>query len=225
MKNLSIDYVLQLNDSIIIRLKYQRLYNKMTIRIYVRASTKDQDAERALKDLKQFANEITDTAIEYVENESGTKLERPILNKLLNESENGDTLLVESVDRLSRLSQSDFDVLKGRIKEKGLKLIVADLPTTHFLMNTDDTITASILSLINNLLIDLLATMARLDNDKRIERIKQGLARSGYKPTGKKADTNKHDRIKELNDKDLTKEEIAKAVGCGVATVYRVLKG
>ena len=197
----------------------------MTIRIYVRASTKDQDAERALEDLKQFANEITDTAIEYVENESGTKLERPILNKLLNESENGDTLLVESVDRLSRLSQSDFDVLKGRIKEKGLKLIVADLPTTHVLMNTDDTITASILSLINNLLIDLLATMARLDNDKRIERIKQGLARSGYKPTGKKADTNKHDRIKELNDKDLTKEEIAKAVGCGVATVYRVLKG
>ncbi|OTG93229.1 recombinase family protein [Acinetobacter sp. ANC 4973] len=197
----------------------------MTIRIYVRASTKDQDAERALEDLKQFANEITDTAIEYVENESGTKLERPILNKLLNESENGDTLLVESVDRLSRLSQSDFDVLKGRIKEKGLKLIVADLPTTHVLMNTDDTITASILSLINNLLIDLLATMARLDNDKRIERIKQGLARSGYKPTGKKADTNKHDRIKELNDKNLTKEEIAKAVGCGVATVYRVLKG
>ncbi len=34
----------------------------MTIRIYVRASTKDQDAERALEDLKQFANEITDTA-------------------------------------------------------------------------------------------------------------------------------------------------------------------
>ena len=67
--------------------------------------------------------------------------------------------------------------------------------------------------------------MARLDNEKRIERIKQGLERSGYKPTGKKANTDKHDRIKELNDKGLTKEEIAKAVGCGVATVYRVLKG
>ena len=38
------------------------------------------------------------------------------------------------------------------------------------------------------MLIDLLATMARLDNDKRRERIKQGLERSGYKPTGKKAD-------------------------------------
>ena len=161
----------------------------MTTRIYVRASTKDQDAERALDDLREFAKSIKGDVIEYIENESGTKLERPVLNQLLNDSENGDTLLVESVDRLSRLSQSDFDVLKGRIKEKGLKLVVADLPTTHMLISSTDTITGSILNLVNNMLIDLLATMARLDNDKRRERIKQGLERSGYKPTGKKADT------------------------------------
>jgi DNA invertase Pin-like site-specific DNA recombinase len=196
----------------------------MTIHIYVRASTKDQDAERALDSLKEFAITIQDNVKEYVENESGTKLDRPVLNSLLEEAENGDTLLVESVDRLSRLKQDEFEVLKGRIKDKGLKLVVADLPTTHILLNTDDTITSSILNLVNNLLIDLLATMARLDNEKRIERIKQGLERSGYKPTGKKADTAKHDRIRELNNKGLTKEEIAKAVGCGIATVYRVLK-
>ena len=196
----------------------------MTIHIYVRASTKDQDAERALDSLKEFASTIQDNVKEYVENESGTKLDRPVLNQLLADAENGDTLLVESVDRLSRLKQDEFEVLKGRIKEKGLKLVVADLPTTHVLLNTDDTITSSIMNLINNLLIDLLATMARLDNEKRIERIKQGLERSGYKPSGKKADTAKHARIKELNNKGLTKEEIAKAVVCGVATVYRVLK-
>ena len=85
--------------------------------------------------------------------------------------------------------------------------------------------TGEILSVINSMLIDLLATMARLDNEKRKERIKQGLERSGYKPTGKKADTKKHDRIKQLLAKgDMTKEEIAKAVGVGVATVYRVAK-
>ena len=197
----------------------------MTTRIYVRASTKDQDAERALDDLRAFAKTIQADVKEYIENESGTKLERPVLNKLLDDSENGDTLLVESVDRLSRLSQSDFDVLKGRIKEKGLKLVVADLPTTHMLINSTDTITSSILHLVNNMLIDLLATMARLDNDKRRERIKQGLERSGYKPTGKKANTAKHERIKQLLDTGhMTKEEIAKAVGVGVATVYRVAK-
>ena len=196
----------------------------MTVRIYVRASTKSQDAERALTDLKQFADAISPNIKEYIENESGTKLNRPVLNQLLNEAQIDDVLLVESVDRLSRLSQDDFDVLKGRIKEKGLKLIIADLPTTHLLGNSDQSITGSILGFINNLLIDLLATMARLDNDKRRERIKQGLEKSGYKPTGKKADVAKHTRIKELKAKGLTKEEIAKAVNCGVATVYRVLK-
>ena len=102
---------------------------------------------------------------------------------------------------------------------------MADLPTTYQMIQTSDSITHSILELINNMLIDLLATMARLDNEKRIERIKQGLERSGYKPTGKKANEAKHKRIKELLAAgNMTKEEIAKAVNCGVATVYRVAK-
>ncbi|SSR03437.1 recombinase family protein [Acinetobacter baumannii] len=199
---------------------------EMNTRIYLRASTKDQDAERALQilqDLNQNLN-LGETIV-YVENYSGTKLDRPELNKLLSEANQGDTLLVESIDRLSRLTQRDFQELKRRIQEKGLRLVVADLPTTYQLIQTSDSITHSILELINNMLIDLLATMARLDNEKRIERIKQGLARSGYKPTGKKANEAKHKRIKELlTAGNMTKEEIAKAVNCGVATVYRVAK-
>jgi len=199
---------------------------EMNTRIYLRASTKDQDAERALQilqDLNQNLN-LGETIV-YVENYSGTKLDRPELNKLLSEANQGDTLLVESIDRLSRLTQRDFQELKRRIQEKGLRLIVADLPTTYQMIQTSDSITHSILELINNMLIDLLATMARLDNEKRIERIKQGLARSGYKPTGKKANEAKHKRIKELLAVgNMTKEEIAKAVNCGVATVYRVAK-
>ena len=197
----------------------------MTIRIYVRASTKDQDAERALDDLKQFAKQYGEHCTAYIENHTGTQLERPQLNKLLDESEQGDILLVESVDRLSRLSQHDFEILKQRIKDKGLRLIVQDLPTTHTALNATDEITGAVLNVVNNMLIDLLATMARLDNEKRKERIKQGLERSGYKPTGKKANTAKHKRIKDLAALgNVTKEEIAAAVGVGIATVYRVLK-
>ncbi len=194
----------------------------MTVRIYVRASTKDQDAKRALSDLINFSKGYDDSYAEYIEHFSGTKLDRPALTKLLNDAEQGDILLVESVDRLSRLSQDDFSILKQRIKDKGLRLVVADLPTTHTVSNG---MTGEILTVINHMLIDLLATMAKLDNDKRRERIKQGLANSGYKPTGKKANTEKHNRIRELgSQKTMTKEEIAKAVGVGVATVYRVLK-
>ena len=194
----------------------------MTIRIYVRASTKDQDAKRVLSDLIGFSKSYDDNHAEYVEHFSGTKLDRPALTKLLNDAEQGDILLVESVDRLSRLSQDDFAILKQRIKDKGLRLVVADLPTTHTI---NAGMTGEILNVVNKMLIDLLATMAKLDNDKRRERIKQGLANSGYKPSGKKANTAKHKRILELDSQNtMTKEEIAKAVGVGVATVYRVLK-
>lgn len=194
----------------------------MTVRIYVRASTKDQDAERALDNLVASSKDYSDTQQSYVENFSGTKLDRPELTRLLDDAEQGDILLVESVDRLSRLSQDDFSTLKQRIKDKGLRLVVADLPTTH---SQQDGMTGEIMKVINDMLIDLLATMAKLDNDKRRERIKQGLERSGYKPTGKKANTNKHKRILELVALGkMTKEEIASAVDVGVATVYRVLK-
>ena len=194
----------------------------MTVRIYVRASTKDQDATRALADLIMFSKSYDDNFVDYVEHFSGTKLDRPVLAKLLKDAEQDDILLVESVDRLSRLSQDDFSILKQRIKDKGLRLVVADLPTTH---TVSEGMTGDILRVINDMLIDLLATMAKLDNDKRRERIKQGLANSGYKPTGKKANIVKHNRIRELDSQsNMTKEEIAKAVGVGVATVYRVLK-
>ena len=194
----------------------------MTIRIYVRASTKDQDATRALSDLVAFSTIYDDKYVDYVEHFSGTKLDRPALAQLLNDADQGDILLVESVDRLSRLSQDNFAILKQRIKDTGLRLVVADLPTTH---TVSEGMTGDILRVINDMLIDLLATMAKLDNDKRRERIKQGLANSGYKPSGKKPNTAKHNRIRELGSQNnMTKEEIAKAVGVGVATVYRVLK-
>jgi DNA invertase Pin-like site-specific DNA recombinase len=197
----------------------------MIVRIYVRASTKEQDAERALDDLVMFSKKYGDKYVPYVENHTGTKLERPELTKLLNESNNGDILLVESVDRLSRMKQDDFEKLKVILKDKGLRLVVADLPTTQIELKEGDDTTGSILELINKLLIDLLATMARLDNEKRKERIKQGLARSGYKPTGKKADDEKHKQILDLSEHgNLTKDQIAKLADVGVATVYRVLR-
>ena len=194
----------------------------MTVRIYVRARTKYQDATRALATLLAFSIDYDDNHVEYVEHFSGTKLDRPALTLLLNDAEKSDILLVESMDRLSRLSQDDFAILEQRIKDKGSRLVVADLPTTH---RASKGMTGEILTVINHMLIDLLAKMAKLDNDKRRERIKQGLANIGYKPTGKKPNITKHNRIRELDSQNnMTKEEIAKAVGAGLATVYRVLK-
>jgi len=198
-------------------------------RIYLRASTKDQDAQRAEQLLDDFAHERgMVVAGKHIENASGTRLDRPELQRLLSEAKEGEVLLVESVDRLSRLSQDEWKQLKDIIYAKGLRLVVADLPTSHQLSKPAGSITAQIMEVINGMLIDLMATMARLDQEKRVERIKQGLAKrraKGEKVGGRTADATKHALIqKHLRNPELTIEEVAKLAGCGVATVYRAKK-
>jgi len=197
--------------------------------LYLRASTKDQDANRAKAALVSFATEKgLSIAGVYAENISGTKLNRAELIALLDSAESGDVLLVESVDRLSRLSQTDWDTLKATIKGKGLRLVVADLPTSHMLVEAKG-ITGQIMDVINNMLIDLMATMARLDQEKRVERIKQGLenkkaADPEWKPTGKSKNTAIWAEVESLIQKHptMSADQIAKLADCGVATVYRI---
>src|ERR1700731_1057343 len=88
----------------------------MYVRAYLRASTDEQDATRARDQLKAFASERGLTIVSwYVENESGAKLARPELFKLLTDAHEGDILLVEQVDRLSRLTAADWEKLKGEL--------------------------------------------------------------------------------------------------------------
>jgi DNA invertase Pin-like site-specific DNA recombinase len=62
------------------------------------------DARRAKGDLRRFAKERgLKIAAYYTENESGASLKRPELFRLLEDSHPGDVLLIEQVDRLSRL--------------------------------------------------------------------------------------------------------------------------
>ena len=71
----------------------------MFVRAYLRASTDDQDASRAKDQLQAFAAERgLSVAAWYVENESGAKLSRPELFRLLSDSQAGDVLLIEQVD-------------------------------------------------------------------------------------------------------------------------------
>ena len=202
----------------------------MKAHIYLRASTKDQDADRAKVQVLEFAsNSGFQVAGVYSENISGTKLQRPQLMELLAVADPGDVLLVESIDRLSRLSQSDWARLKQILAEKQLRLIVVDLPTTH--LQADTSITGQIMAVINDMLIDLTSTMARLDQEKRVERIRQGMANKraqdpAWTPPGKQKNVELWQSIERLLIKlpNASVDEIAKLASCGVATVYRVKK-
>lgn len=204
----------------------------MKAHLYLRASTKDQDALRAKASLDAFATEKgLIVAGVYSENVSGTKLDRPELMRLLDAAQPDECIVCESVDRLSRLSQSDWETLKAKIKAKGLRLVIADLPTSHMLID-DKGMTGQIMGVINSMLLDLMATMARLDQEKRVERIKQGLenkrlADPDWTPKGKGKNVEKWEKVKALMVKHptMSAENIAKLADVGVATVYRIKRG
>ena len=104
----------------------------MFVRAYLRASTAEQDAARARSVLEEFAADHGKAiAAQYIENASGTRADCPELVRLLADSHPGDVLLVESIDRLSRLPAEDWSKLKAAIDGKGLRIVALDLPTSH----------------------------------------------------------------------------------------------
>nr|AKN40609.1 putative site-specific recombinase [Vibrio sp. FF_307] len=73
---------------------------------YLRASTTDQNAKRAQNTLLRFVQQKGHRlAGWYIENESGASLQRPELLRLLDDAAIGDAIIIEQIDRLSRLDE------------------------------------------------------------------------------------------------------------------------
>jgi DNA invertase Pin-like site-specific DNA recombinase len=199
------------------------------IRAYLRASTQDQNASRAKKSLEAFANDKgARVASWYIENASGTKADRTELARLVDDAQVGDILLIEQVDRLTRLTKSDWDKLKAAIQNAGLRVVSLDLPTSHTAMtvSASDDFTGRMLDAVNSMLMDMLAAVARKDYDDRRRRQAEGIekakAQGVYK--GKPVDGVLHQKIRELREKGFSIRKTADLAGCGVSTVQRALK-
>ncbi|GJD66232.1 hypothetical protein MPEAHAMD_6429 [Methylobacterium frigidaeris] len=65
-----------------------------------------------------------------MEHESGTKLARPELFRLLRDAGEGDICLCEQVDRLARLTDADWRKLHTEIEAMGVRIVSLDLPTS-----------------------------------------------------------------------------------------------
>ena len=135
---------------------------------------------RARSALERFAQDHGLTvAGAYAENESGTKLARPELFRLLSDSRPGDVLLTEQVDRLSRLTDADWRHLRAEIDTKQVRIAALDLPTSWTLLGaTKDDFTSRMLSAVNGMLLDMLAAVARKDYEDRRRRQAEGQAKA-----------------------------------------------
>jgi DNA invertase Pin-like site-specific DNA recombinase len=201
----------------------------MTIRIYLRASTKDQDAGRA----RQYINEVASSqgldlknVVYYIENYSGRKVARPKLTELMDDSVQGDVILLEQIDRLTRLTAAKWKKLKLAIDNKGLQIVACDVPTSfQILNNTQDEMQQRILESVNSMLIEILAATASKDYEDRRRRQKEGIESNKHKFKGKKADpktANKCEKVfKAVSAKIEKLDEALKTYSVGRATYYR----
>lgn len=201
----------------------------MTSRVYayLRASTTQQDATRAKGQLDEFATANGMTISSYfTENESGASLKRPELFRLLDIAQKGDVLLVEQVDRLSRLSGEDWNKLRSLINEKGVRVVALDLPTSHQLIQSGDEFTSRMLEALNGMMLDMLAAIARKDYTDRKRRQAQGIvkAKSDGKYKGRPEDTHRNERIAKLLQAGMSYSDVMETVNCSRATVAKVSK-
>jgi DNA invertase Pin-like site-specific DNA recombinase len=199
----------------------------MNVRIYCRASTEGQHADRALVSLREFAQSKNwQVAGEYIENASGAKLERVELMHLLEEAQPGD-LLIEAIDRLSRLQHEEWAELKATLNSKGLVIVSMDLPTSWQMVEmSGNDLTSGILRAVNAMLIDILATMARQDYETRRKRQAQGIERAKQAGlyTGKEKDMEAREVVREMLAQNVKPAHIMKAADISRATFYRIKK-
>lgn len=199
----------------------------MHVRAYLRASTNEQDASRAKADLIKFANERgLVIATFYEENESGAKLKRPELLRLLSESHPGDILLCEQIDRLSRLDGSDWLKLRNEITTKQLRIVALDLPTSWTFITATDEFTSRMFDAINAMMLDMLAAIARKDYEDRRRRQKQGIAKAkangAYK--GKQENVRRNRAMADMLSKGMSYSAVQAATGASRATVAKIAK-
>jgi DNA invertase Pin-like site-specific DNA recombinase len=179
----------------------------MTTYGYARASTEDQDTSIQVAALRANGCHIV-----RAEKRSGTTREgRAELATLMEFMQTGDTLMVTRVDRLAR-SIGDLQDIVRALKAKGVALLATEQPI--------DTSTAA-----GKAFLDMLGVFAEFETNLRRERQMEGIAKAKaagiYKGRPPVIDEAKIDALKA---EGLGATAIAKRLGIGRASVYRVAR-
>ena len=140
----------------------------------------------------------------------------------------GDELIVTEVDRLGRNKQETLKELQY-YRDNGIRVKILELPTTLMdLSAMDNAMARMIMENINNMLVELYATMAQAEIEKKEKRQKEGIQakkkRGEWDDYGRPAVITVEMFTKEYQ-KVITGEmrpfELMKQLGMSKATFYR----
>ncbi len=175
---------------------------------YARVSTVEQDAgfEAQERDLKA-------AGVQRMFSERTSAVgQRKALEEALDFAREGDAIVVTKLDRLAR-SVADLVRFVERLTKKGVGLRILAMGV--------DTATPT-----GKLVLNVLGAIGQFEREVMLERQREGVAKAkaegkykGRKPTARA----KSDDIIKLAGEGVKREDIAKRLGIGVASVYRVL--
>lgn len=191
---------------------------------YARVSTNEQNLDRQLIALAEQGIEERNI---IVDKESGKDLERTgyqlLKGGLLRR---GDTLIIKSLDRLSR-NKGDIKKELEYFKSEGIRLKVIDLPTTMMDLPAGQ---EWVFEMVNNILIEVLGTIAEQERASIKQRQAEGIAAAKGKgvelgrPKAQKPD-NWDDVIAEWKAGKITATKAMEITGTKRTTFYKLLNG
>lgn len=201
---------------------------------YCRVSTTDQNMERQLVAIKQYATDINDKNI-FTDEKTGKNFDREhykelkvILEHISKVSSASDTieLIVEELDRLGR----NADGIKKELmwfKEHNIIVRILEIPTT--LMEVDKS-NRWVMEMVTNLLIEVYAQLAQAELEKRAKRQAEGIAIAKEKGlyTGRKPIAINESLLETVYTKwksgDITAVQAQKELNLKPNTFYRRVK-
>lgn len=140
----------------------------MRIYGYSRVSTKDQNLDRQIVELKKF---VEDRFI-FQDKLSGKDFDRPQYQLMRKVAQKGDIIYVKSLDRLGRNKNQVKEELEY-YKNEGVRIKILDIPTSMMDIPEGQ---EWLMDMINNLLIEVLATMAEQERVNIKQRQAEGIA-------------------------------------------------
>lgn len=205
--------------------------NLKIARIYLRVSTLQQNLERQRKIIDEAKENGFYIAGIYEEKASGVNASRPELNRLIDDLQEGDWVIAERIDRITRLPPREAELLIQRITEKGAKLHVPDVfsfGNLDELMGEGDSLpkylTEPLMEALQKMFLRMALSIAHEDWKTRRERANQGIARAKKegRMKGRPANDELHKSIIQLTLNGVSITGIASALKCSTSTVSKV---
>lgn len=186
---------------------------------YARCSTNEkmQDINRQVRELKRQG--ATDTTI-YLEYESGTKVNRTELNKLLNIVQSGDTIIATEVSRITRSTKQLCDIIE-LAKDKHIKLVLGT-----FVVDCSKE-----LDPMTEGMLKMMGVFSELERNIISQRVKSGMenAKAKGKTIGRPATTSDdipnvfYKHYPKYKNGEINKMEFSRLCSLSYPTIYKYL--